>query len=181
MKFWLIPLFGAPLRLHVEACVGCAGHAPPLRQQTAPGKLAGPNSHVGDRGHQAASSHAAECQDAHSPLQNGKPNSRLHSRGDSSRPGLGALGSLGSSNRSEGREFFRRCCPALCEPAHNEFPAGIPHTARKHQSMLGLVLALRYLCAEVPDALGLGAELHAGRGPDCQMKPSAYSYKPSRT
>ena len=118
-------------------CVGCTGHAPPLYHQDAEGRLAGPISHARDRGYQALRSHTAECGGSQSPLQYGKPNGRPRSRGDHSRSGPGAPESLGSSNRSEGREFFRRCCPASCEPHRNALPAGIYHAARKGQSVLG--------------------------------------------
>ena len=116
--------------------MGCTGQAP-LYHQDAKGKLAGTISHAHDKGYQAAGSHAAEFGGPQSPLQNGKPNGRPRSRGDYSKSGLGAPESSGSSNRSEGREFFRRCCPAFCEPNHNASSASIYYTAGKCQPMLG--------------------------------------------
>ena len=123
--------------------MGYTGHATPSYHQDAEGKLAGPISHAHDRGYQAAGSHAAECGGPQSPLQNGKLNGRPRSRGDHSRSGLGAPESSRSSNRSEGREFFRRCCPAFCQPHRDAPSAGIDHTARKGQSMLGFGPSLR--------------------------------------
>ena len=162
-------------------CVGCTGHAPPLYHQDAQGKLAGPISPAHDRGYQAAGSHAAECEGPQPPLQNGKPNGRLHSRGDHSRSGLGAPESSGSSNRSEGREFFRRCCPAFCESHRNAvLPALITLHARVSCCWhFGLVCC--FIMRRSAKCVGIYAALPAGRGPGCQMKPSAYFYKPSRT
>lgn len=59
-------------------------------------------------------------------------------------------------------------------------PALITLHARVSQCW-GFGLACRYIMRRSAKCVGIYAELHAGRGPGCQMKPSAYSYKPSRT
>ncbi|CAK0786323.1 hypothetical protein CVIRNUC_009536 [Coccomyxa viridis] len=106
---------------HLQPLPNGQGHAPPLYHQDAEGRLAGPISHARDRGYQALRSHTAECGGSQSPLQYGKPNGRPRSRGDHSRSGPGAPESLGSSNRSEGREFFRRARARLSNEAFSIF------------------------------------------------------------
>ena len=165
-------------------CVGCTGHAPPLYHQDAEGRLAGPISHARDRGCQAAGGHAAESGGPQSPLQNGKPNGRPRSRGDHSRSGLGAPESSGSSNRSEGREFFRRCCHTFCLIAMHVLPAFLTVSVTLLagvSSCWGFTSLPATSCTELSSVCEVGANLHAGLGPGCQMKPSAYSCKPSRT
>ena len=59
-------------------------------------------------------------------------------------------------------------------------PASIKMLASVRQCW-DLDLAVCYIMRRSARCSGIGDELHAGRGPGCPMKPSAYSCKPSRT